>query len=108
MSATRGYAAARPHPVPDSLEELDGPVQGEVVLPTHLDWGPHRAYHLASLSDSRLLYERVIREALRIEDLREYLNGALLIDLWPTLFLPPRLRTLWERKFAVLSRPRAA
>lgn len=109
MSTTRGYAAARPHPVPESLEELVGPVRGDIVLPTRLDWGPgRREYRLADPSESRLLYERVIREALRIEDLREYLNGGLLIELWPNLFLPPQVRALWEKRFARLSRLRAA
>jgi hypothetical protein len=99
MSSRFGYAAVRPHVVPESLEELAGPTSGEVLLPTRLDWGPERSYRLDVTADTRLLYERVIREALRVEDLRAYLNRDLLVQLWPDLFLPLQLRALWEQAF---------
>jgi hypothetical protein len=97
----RGYAAVHPHVVPESLDELAGPTRGEVVLPTRLDWGPVRSYLLDDPADARLLYERVIREALRIDDLRTFLNRELLIGLWPTLFLPAPVRALWEQRFTL-------
>jgi hypothetical protein len=104
----RGYAAAQPHVAPESLDELTGPTVGEVVLPTRLDWGPVRSYRLDDPADLRLLYERVIREALRIDDLRTFLNRELLISLWPTLFLPAPVRALWEQRFTLPRRPLAA
>jgi len=104
MDTLSGYAAARPHVVPDSLDELTGPTTGEVWLPTRLDWSTARSYRLDDRADVQLLYERVIREALRRDDLREFLNRDLLISLWPTLFLPIRIRALWERRLPQLAR----
>jgi len=104
----RGYAAARPHVVPESLDELAGPTRGEVVLPARLDWGPMREYRLDDPVDARLLYERVIREALRVDDLRTFLNRDLLISLWPKLFLPAPVHVLWEQRFALLRAALAA
>jgi len=34
-----------------------------------------------------VLYERVIREATRVDDLRPYLNGLVLLEVWRRLFL---------------------
>lgn len=102
-----GYAAARPHVVPDSLDELTGPATGEVRLPTRLDWSTSRGYRLDDRADAQLLYERVIREALRRDDLREFLNRDLLLSLWPTLFLPRRIRALWEKRLPQLAKAAA-
>ena len=101
MDATRGYAAARPYVIPDSLDELEGPEHGRIALPARLDWAPERSYLLDDPADARLMYERVIREALRVEDLRQFLNRDLLVRLWPVLFLPSRVRVLWEQHFAL-------
>ncbi|HEV2346023.1 MAG TPA: hypothetical protein VGS97_18125 [Actinocrinis sp.] len=101
MSTPHGYAAARPHVLPDSLDELVGPEHGTVVLPTRLDWAPERSYLLDDPADARLMYERVIREALHVDDLRRFLNQDLLVRLWPTLFLPARVRALWEQRFSL-------
>lgn len=101
MTTPRGYAAARPHAVPESLNELTGPAAGDIVLPVRLDWGPPRTYHLEDRADARLLYERVIREALHVDDLRNFLSQRLLIELWPQLFLPLPVRQLWEARFAL-------
>jgi hypothetical protein len=94
--------------VAESLDELDGPAQGELVLPSRLDWGPERTYRLDRPSDVRLMYERVLREALRVDDLRAYLNRGLLIAVWADLFLPPQVRALWERRFGALFGARSA
>ena len=53
------------------------------------------------------MYERVIREATRIDDLRTYVNGTVLREAWRQLFLPARVRQIWEERFPVL-RPTAA
>jgi ABC-type molybdate transport system ATPase subunit len=45
------------------------------------------------------MYERVIREATRPDDLRAYLNGEVLRDVWRSLYLPVRVRRLWEVRF---------
>lgn len=99
----RGYAATRPYVAPASLEELGGPVSGQVTLPGHLDWGPHRTYDLDDPSDVRLLYMRVVRESASVEDLRRLLNADLLRQVWSRLVLPPRVRLMWESRFPELS-----
>lgn len=45
------------------------------------------------------MYERVIREATRVADLRSYLNGMILREVWGRLFLPSRVRQGWEDRF---------
>lgn len=88
--------------VVDSLDSLRGPRDHAVDLPLRLDWSPRRSYHLADEGDRRSLYERVLNEALQVADLQSYLNGDLLIELWPTLWLPQQVRDLWESRFPQL------
>lgn len=97
-----GFAARRLFPVADDLDDLAGPSVGEVVLPTRLDWGPPRSYHLDREMDLHLCYERVLREAASSGDLRAFLDKKLLLQHWRHLLLPPRLRQLWEDRFPVL------
>ena len=101
------YAEIRPYTVPETLSELTGPVGGVIVLPTALDWTPKRSYDLSDDADRRMLYETVIREALHAEDLREFLSARILVDVWPRLWLPPRVRKGWESRFPDLVRAAA-
>jgi hypothetical protein len=82
-------------------------VGGVIVLPTALDWTPKRSYDLSDDADRRMLYETVIREALHAEDLREFLSARILVDVWPRLWLPPRVRRGWESRFPDLVRAAA-
>jgi hypothetical protein len=41
----------------------------------------------------------VIREATQAEDLRSFLNEAVLHQVWRRLFLPARVRQSWEQRF---------
>jgi len=41
------YAVAKPYALPVSLGLLAGPTTGTIVLPRHIDWGPHYAFDLA-------------------------------------------------------------
>lgn len=83
--------------VPDSLPRL--PLHqafGEIVLPLHLDWsGPSRTFDLANRHDRARVYEIVLREG-RAEDVLAYVDGALLVDLWPELVLPRSVRAAWD------------
>lgn len=42
------------------------------------------------------LYEIVLREAASPQDLTSHLNAAMLIALWPRLYLPGGVRRAWE------------
>ncbi|MGW1023175.1 hypothetical protein ACWD4J_05540 [Streptomyces sp. NPDC002577] len=52
------YAAAKIYALPESLDEPVGATAGSVVLPRHLDWGPHYEYDLGDHADLLLMYER--------------------------------------------------
>jgi hypothetical protein len=46
----------------------------------------------------------MIRESMRVEDLRAYLDRATLRRVWRQLWLPRKVRALWESRFAGLAR----
>jgi hypothetical protein len=52
------------------------------------------------------MYKVVLSEASSIEDLRAWLDGSLLLQLWPVLWLPPQLRQRWEERFPELAAAR--
>ena len=97
--AGRTYAENRPYLLPDTLAELGGPVTGDVQLPLRLDWSDRMVFHLEEPAERNLMYERVIREATRADDLRSYLNESVLRQVWTLLFLPRAVRQSWERRF---------
>jgi hypothetical protein len=85
--------------LPRGLEELRGPTTGTVHLPLRIYWsGPNPQdveWDLANVADRRWLYEVVLREGT-IDDQRELINGAELVGLWSTLYLPPHIRRAWQ------------
>jgi len=104
MNARVRYAEHRPYVLPERLEELTGPTGGTVSLPVHLDWsGGRRTYDLEDSAELCVLYERVIREALTVEDLGRYLDAKTLSRVWQHLYLPARVRQEWERRFPPLA-----
>src|ERR1700761_546873 len=93
------YAENRPYLLPETLGELTGPLTGVVQLPLRLDWSERTEFRLNDPAERNVMYERVIREATRAEDLRSYLNGQVLLQVWKQLFLPARVRRTWEDRF---------
>ena len=51
---------------------------GVVELPLRLDWSEQGRYDLSDPRQLCLMYERVIRESMRVEDLRAFLDGPTL------------------------------
>lgn len=98
------YADHRPYVVADSLDELAGPTSGVVDLPKHLDWSEQGRYQLDDIRELSLMYERVLNEAMNVDDLRRFLNGRMLQQVWRQMFLPVRVRGLWEDRFPELQR----
>jgi hypothetical protein len=80
-----------------SLADLQGPVHATVELPIWLFWCPDRTFDLDEPGMVPWMYQVVLREARSTEDLA-YLNGDLLIALWPDLVLPRGVRQAWEAK----------
>jgi transcriptional regulator with XRE-family HTH domain len=66
-----------------------------VRLPLHLNWSdPGREFALADRRQRARVYEMVLREGTA-EDILTYIDGALLVDLWKELVLPPDIREAW-------------
>jgi hypothetical protein len=93
----------KPIVVPDSLSSLRGPSAGIVRLPRHLKWSGSNRYDLDQPGRIIGLYRTVINEALTPEDLATFLNQEVLLDLWGTIWLPPRIRAAWEQRFPELA-----
>jgi hypothetical protein len=92
-----------------SLAELQGPVEGTVELPLWLFWSaPGHTFDLGDTEMRRWLYQTVLREASRPQDLTAYLDGDTLIALWPELFLPKGVRRAWEDRHPALRAVAAA
>jgi transcriptional regulator with XRE-family HTH domain len=69
---------------------------GRVRLPLHLNWSqPGREFDLADRRQRARVYEIVLREGTG-QDIAAYIDGALLIDLWPDLILPAAVRREWQ------------
>jgi hypothetical protein len=100
--ATAGYAERRPHRVPTNLGALTGPTRGRVELPQRLAWTGRREYNLDDELDVVVLYERIIVEALDDNDL-SLLSGEVLTSTWSRLYLPARVRVLWQTRFPQLA-----
>jgi hypothetical protein len=91
------------------LADLAGPAHDVVELPLRLFWSaPDRTFDLDRPSMLRALYEAVLREASRPEDLTGYLNGEILVAVWPDLFLPKGVRRAWEDQHPELRAARLA
>lgn len=97
--AARTYAENRPYLLPETLGELEGPLAGVVQLPVRLDWSERKEFRLDDPAERNVMYERVIREATRAEELRSYLNDRVLREVWKQLFLPACVRRTWEDQF---------
>ncbi len=94
--------------VVDDLTALHGPTDGVVELPHRLLWRPDRSVHLRQLWQVRLMYEVVLTEAVRVQELCEWIDAATLIRVWNELYLPRGVRRAWEQRHPVLRGPRAA
>jgi transcriptional regulator with XRE-family HTH domain len=83
--------------VPDGLWRLPVPsAVASVTLPRHLDWsGPPRSHDLGERAQRARVYEVVLREG-GADDLLAYVDGVLLLDLWPELVLPREIRRAWQ------------
>jgi hypothetical protein len=84
------------------LDSLRAPTTGTIELPLRLFWCPDRRFDLDEPGMLRWVYQTVLREATREEDLTTYLNGDTLVALWRDLFLPKGVRRAWEDQHPAL------
>jgi len=94
----------RPALVLSDLAELTGPTEGTVEPPQRLCWTPPHRFNLATRDDLRWMYEIVLREAIHADELRRFLHGPTLRDIWPELNLPRGVRQAWEAHHPQLRR----
>lgn len=92
------------------LSELHGPVTGVVELPHRMLWlpAPDRRFDLDDPYDLIRVYEIVLREAVRFDELRTWLDGATLLRIWDDLLVPRGVRAAWQLRHPRLRRRRAA
>jgi len=88
----------RPALVAETLDELCGPTHGVVELPVRLMWNPHRRFDLDNHDLLLWMYENVLREAIRQDELRRWINGSVLVQVWSELNLPRGVRRAWEAR----------
>lgn len=88
----------RPVFVPDGLWRLSfRDAFASVTLPLGLNWSrPDAVFDLSDRRQRTRCYEIVLREGMP-NDLRRYIDGALLIDAWSDLVLPRDVRAAWQR-----------
>jgi len=91
------------------LADLRGPAEGVIELPLRLFWSAtDRTFDLSDPALLRSMYEKVLREAIRMDELTTYLNSGRLTAAWPDLFLPKDVRQAWEHQHPSLRRAAAA
>jgi hypothetical protein len=54
------------------------------------------------------MYRTVLTDAATVDDLRTWLNRNRLIEEWPDMYLPAKVRRLWEDRFPELADARTA
>ncbi|HEV7708476.1 MAG TPA: hypothetical protein VGP16_09810 [Asanoa sp.] len=99
------YVDQRHYIVPARLADLSGPVSGLVTLDRSLDWSGDSTYDLDDAGDLQVMYQTVLNQAATATDLGRWLDGDTLRRLWPSLWLPSRLRALWQARFPDLAAP---
>jgi hypothetical protein len=96
------YAEQRHYVIPARLADLHGPVTGVVILDQRLDWSGDGRYDLDDPGDLQLLYQAVLNQAGTADQLCRWLDEATLRQVWHDLWLPGRLRALWQSRFPEL------
>ncbi|MDG4770120.1 hypothetical protein [Solwaraspora sp. WMMD792] len=99
------YADQRHYVIPARLADLRGPVTGVVTLDRWLDWSGDSDYDLDDAGDLQLMYQTVLNQAASVADLSRWLDADTLRQVWPRLWLPARLRALWQARFPELAAP---
>lgn len=86
----------RPIFVPTALPRLSAAQAFATVrLPLHLNWSDRdRLYDLRDRRQRARVYEIVLREG-GTDDILQYIDGLLLVDLWEDLVLPQQIRLAW-------------
>jgi hypothetical protein len=86
-------------PVPASLAELHGPLEGIASLPGRLFWSrldPRNVlWDLSDPGRRRDFYEVVLLKG-SLDEICALVNGPELVWLWDEMYLPPWVREAWD------------
>lgn len=95
----RGTRFRKPFIVPDTLEELRGPVTGLFTIPKRLYWPRPQpvTVDLSQDGEKTVLYSAVMTEGT-LADLRTMVNAEELVRLWDRIGLSPLIMQAWENK----------
>lgn len=99
------YVDQRHYTVAASLADLRGPVDGVVTLDPSLDWSGGGTYDLDDPGDLQVMYQTVLNQATTVAELCRWLDGDTLRRAWRSLWLPARLRALWQARIPELAEP---
>ncbi len=92
----------KPYEAPNDLAELRGPSGGVVELSHSVLWAPGGgAVDLDEPGGIHMAYQALLSEGA-VADQVAALNRDRLIEVWPELMLPRRVRELWEGRFPEL------
>lgn len=92
----------KPYEAPDDLSELHGPAGGVVELSHSVLWAPGGGrVNLDEPGGIQMAYQALLSEGA-VADQVAGLNRDRLIEVWPELMLPRRVRELWEGRFPEL------
>ncbi len=89
-------ARSRSSTPPSDWNHETGPVDEVVELPFHLYWtDDNNRFDLSKRARLRSMYQIVLTEGTA-DDVRTYINRALLIDVWDELWLSPAVHEAWD------------
>jgi len=93
VTLTRG----RPIYVPSALWRLSMKQSfSEITLPVSVNWStPGKTYDLSDRRQRARCYEIILREGMP-KDFLQFIDGALLTDLWNDLIIPKAVRNAWQ------------
>lgn len=91
----------RPFAVVEDLRELRGPSDGVLTLSHLLYWGPNHDFDISLDADAASAYTAILNEGT-IDDVRQLINAARLVAVWPTMSLPLRVLHEWEQRHTQL------
>ncbi|MFI5622019.1 hypothetical protein ACIA03_01005 [Nocardioides sp. NPDC051685] len=94
---TRTSSINRPMAVPERLWRVEpARATAVVILPHHVFWSPGgESFDLADRRSRYLVYSTVMLEG-HPEDLVEYVDGALLDEMWDDQLWPRDIGPLWQ------------
>ncbi|QPL04599.1 MULTISPECIES: transcriptional regulator [Actinomyces] len=96
------FSDVKPYEVPEKSDDLKGPASGVVHLPHRVLWAPGNGrIDLDAEGGVGLAYRAVLAEGT-VEDQTAVVNWDRLVEVWPELLLPHRVRRLWEERFPEL------